>query len=405
MPIDAHRHESRCALPDDLGAFVPHAPLGDYGPGGDGPLEGMTLAVKDLFDVAGLVTGGGTPAYLQGRSPALHDAPAVAALRMAGARLVGKTITDELAWSLNGENVHYGTPRNPAAPGRIPGGSSAGSAAAVAGGLADLGLGSDTGGSVRLPASYCGIWGLRPSHGALSLEGVVPLAPSYDSVGWFAPDARRLRLAGEVLLGAEEARPPARLHLAEDAFARVDPALREGLLQRATHLADRLGAALIPVRLAPEGLELWRQVFRLVQSAEVWESHGAWVSAARPRLGPGIAERFAWASKLEREEVARARAERARIAAHMQALAAEAPIVMPGAPCIAPPLGQTGEALDRLRDAALEILCPAGHSGLPQLALPALSLPEGPLGLGLIGAAGSDAALLALAEQLQMEEP
>lgn len=387
-----------------LGAFVPHGPRGDYGPGGSGALAGLTLGVKDLFDVAGLVTGAGTPAWADGRAPATEDAPAVAALRSAGAQLVGKTITDELAWSLNGENVHYGTPVNPAAAGRIPGGSSAGSVVAVAGGLADIGLGTDTGGSVRLPASYCGVWGFRPTHGAVSLAGTVPLAPSYDTVGWFGADATTLRRVGEVLLGesgsAPPPTPPKRLWLAVDAFARVDPALRPALIATAYKVADRLGAQISEVALASEGLGVWRQVFRVAQSAEVWQSHGAWVTQARPVFGPGITERFAWAAQLSAQEVAEALEARRAITARMRALVTEAPILMPGAPCIAPVRGLTGAALDDVRDRALEVMCPAGHSGLPQLALPALHAPEGPLGLGLVGAAGSDAALLAWGEHL-----
>ncbi|MGY6410088.1 MAG: amidase [Alkalilacustris sp.] len=388
---------------DDRGAFVPHAPFDAYGPGGQGPLAGLTLAVKDLFDVEGLVTGGGTPAWAEGRAPAEADAPPVAALRAAGARLVGKTVTDELAWSLNGENVHYGTPRNPAAAGRIPGGSSSGSAVAVAAGLADIGLGTDTGGSVRLPASYCGVWGLRPSHGAISLRGAVPLAPSYDTVGWFARDAATLHAAGRALLTGTPTPAPTRLWLAEDAFARVDPTLRDALIDAAHSLADRLGLPLLPVTLAPEdffpdGLAAWRGAFRVAQSAEVWETHGAWVRAANPTFGPGIADRFAYAASLDPTEIAVARATRAAIAARMRDLTAGAAILMPGAAGIAPPLGLTGPALDDIRDRALEIMCPAGHAGLPQLAIPALHRPEGPLGLGLIGPAGADLSLLALVE-------
>lgn len=388
----------------DLGAFVPHAPLGAYGPGGAGPLGGRTLAVKDLFDVAGLVTGAGTPAWAQGRAPAETDAPVVAALRRAGARIVGKTITDELAWSLNGENVHYGTPQNPAAPGRIPGGSSAGSAAAVAGGLAEIGLGTDTGGSVRLPASYCGIWGVRPTHGRLSLARTVPLAPSYDTGGWFARDPGLLGLVGEVLLGPDPSRRPARLLLAEDLFARVAPPHDAALRAAADGLADRLGLVPEPVALAEDGIAAWRAVFRTCQSAEVWESHGAWVDRARPAFGPGIAERFAMAAALDPAEIAAARARRAEITARMAALLDGALLLVPGAGAPPPPRGLTGAALDDIRDRALDILCPAGHAGLPQLALPALATPEGPLGLGLVAAAGGDATLLSLAPALAPEE-
>lgn len=390
-------------MTDDLGAFVAHAPLGDHGPGGTGPLAGLTLGVKDLFDMAGLRTGGGSPSWLAGlgAEPAATDAPAVAALRAAGARIVGKTLTDELAWSLNGENAHYGTPENPAAPGRIPGGSSAGSAAATAGGLCDIGLGSDTGGSVRLPASYCGLWGIRTSHGRIPLRGVVPLAPSYDTVGWFARDPAILLRAGEVLLNGDAAPSATRVLVAEDLFAAVVPEHAAALLQAGEALAGRIGLPVEPVTLALEGLDAWREVFRICQSAEVWETHGAWVERERPAFGPGIAERFAMAKALDADTVAAARERRAGIAAHLAALAADALIVVPGAGSPPPPRGLSGPALDDIRARALSVLCPAGHAGLPQIALPALGTSEGPIGLGLIGAKGADLSLLKLGTRLE----
>ena len=150
-----------------------------------GPLAGLTFAVKDAIDLAGFRTGAGNPDWSRTHPPATATAPAVQAVLDAGASVVGKTITDELTFSLNGQNIHYGTPINPRAPGRIPGGSSSGSAVAVAGELVDFALGTDCGGSVRAPASYCGIFGMRPSHGRISTDGVFPLAPSFDTVGWF----------------------------------------------------------------------------------------------------------------------------------------------------------------------------------------------------------------------------
>ena len=391
----------------DLGAFVPHAPLGTYRTPVQGPLNGLTLAVKDLYDVAGLATGGGTPAWLEGpgSEPAEEDAPAVAALLDAGAQLVGKTITDELAWSLNGENAHYGTPENPAAPGRIPGGSSAGSAAATAGGLCDIGLGSDTGGSVRLPASYCGIWGLRPTHGAIPLEGIVPLAPSYDTVGWFARDAATLAKVGGVFFSKAPPLVPSRILIARDLFADVVPehaaALSGAGADLARRLAEMTGARVEEAALSASGLGPWREAFRICQSAEVWETHGAWVEASRPDFGPGIAERFAMAKALDETEIAEARAVRAQIAARLYEMAADTVMVVPGAGSPPPQRGLTGPALDDIRARALEVLCPSGHAGLPQLALPALTTEEGPIGLGLIAAQGTDAGLLALAKQME----
>jgi amidase len=165
-----------------------------------GPLAGLTFAAKDLFDVAGYVACAGNPDWLRTHAPAGKTAPVVQTLLEAGATLMGKTVTDELAFSMSGENIHYGTPINPAAPARIPGGSSSGSASATASKLVDFALGTDTSGSIRVPASYCGLFSLRPTHGRISCQGVIPLAPSFDTVGWVARDATLLQRIGEVLL-------------------------------------------------------------------------------------------------------------------------------------------------------------------------------------------------------------
>jgi amidase len=206
----------------------------------NGPLHGLTMAVKDVFDIAGHRTGNGNPVWLETHAPAERTASAVERLLAAGASMVGKTHTDEMAYSLNGENVHYGTPTNPNAPGRIPGGSSSGSAAAVAGGLVDFALGTDCGGSVRLPASYCGIYGIRTTHGLVLADGVVDLAASFDTVGWFARDPQMLRKVADVLLPAAPAFVPKRLLVAEDAFAFAGPEITAALAA----VVERLKAAL-----------------------------------------------------------------------------------------------------------------------------------------------------------------
>ena len=174
-------------------------------PTGSGPLDGLGFAVKDLIDIGGHKTGCGNPSWQYSHPPATVNALCVEQLLAAGARCVGKTVTDELAFSLLGENHFYGTPLNPKAPDRVPGGSSSGSASAVACGLADFALGTDTGGSVRVPASNCGTWGLRPSHGFISVAGVNPFAPTFDTVGILASSAVVLARAASVLLGQEEA--------------------------------------------------------------------------------------------------------------------------------------------------------------------------------------------------------
>lgn len=217
--------------------------------------------------------------------------------------MLGKTYTDELAYSLSGENIHYGTPINPIDPTRIPGGSSNGSAAAVAGGLVDFALGTDCGGSVRLPASYCGIFGIRPTHRRVSLEGAIPFAPSFDVAGWFAKDIETFDRIGTVLLGEDkEDVSVARLLRESEAFEMVDTRVRAALDPALATLSELIGSP-ENVRVSPTGLQRWFETFRVLQAAEIWSNHGAWVMSTRPKLGPGIKERFEWAQGVTPEQV------------------------------------------------------------------------------------------------------
>ncbi len=392
---------------DPLGAFVPGGrfeigPEG-VGPHGVGPLAGLDVAVKDIFDIAGRVTGCGNPDWARTHGPAERHAAAVASLLQAGARVVGKAVTDELAYSLNGQNFHYGTPANSNAPGRIPGGSSSGSAAAVAGGLCDSALGSDTGGSIRVPASYCGLYGLRPTHGRVDIAGVMPLAPSFDTVGWFAREAETLEAVGAVLLGEDPAAAaPERLLVAEDAWELAEPAAREALAPWRERLEQRLGKA---EALRPGepggGLGEWMLRFRTIQAGEIWQVHGDWIRETRPGFGPEIAERFAWVESIAEAEVAAAREARAEFSGRLrERLAPGSVLLLPTAPSIAPRLDADAESLRQHRGHVLSLTAIAGLSGLPQVSLPLARLEGCPLGLSLIGPAGSDRALLAFARQL-----
>ena len=238
---------------DTLGAFCRHTHVALDG-AVDGPLRGTTFGVKDLYHIAGHRTGFGNPTWLETHPAADHTATAVRRLLDAGARMVGKTQTDELAYSLNGENRHYGTPQNPNAPARIPGGSSSGSASAVAGGLVDFALGSDTGGSVRVPASYCGVLGMRVSHGAVPLDGVIAFAPSFDTVGWFARDAALFERVGRVLLADDaSARSPKHFRIATDAFGHAEATTAAALSAKLSRVTALLGPP-EPTRLAERGM-------------------------------------------------------------------------------------------------------------------------------------------------------
>ncbi|MGZ8154485.1 MAG: amidase [Burkholderiales bacterium] len=385
---------------DTLGAFCRHTHATLSG-ADTGPLAGLTFAAKDIYDVAGHKTGFGSPDWLRTHPAAQRTAPVVQALVNAGADMVGKTHTDELTFSLNGENAHYGTPVNVNAPGRIPGGSSSGSASAVAGGLVDFALGSDTGGSVRAPASFCGIYGLRPSHGRISLEGACPLASSFDTAGWFARDAGIMERVGAVLFSESPAtRLPARLLVASDAFEIAGDAATRALQSGLERVVALLGGP-HRVTLSEEGLGRWLDVFRTLQGFEIWAQHGSWVAETGPKLGPGIRQRVEWASTIDESDAVPARMKREEIARRMQeVLGDDAVLALPTVPDIAPLVNSDPKATEDFRTRALTLLSIAGLARLPQINLPFGTLNECPIGLSLIGPRGSDMTLLAIAKRL-----
>jgi amidase len=381
------------ALNDPLNAFCRHTHVAAAGRR-LGPLQGLTMAVKDVFDIAGHRTGNGHPLWLETHPPAVHTAAAVDRLLDAGASLVGKTHTDEMTYSLNGENVHYGTPTNPKAPGRIPGGSSSGSAVAVAGSLVDFALGTDCGGSVRLPASYCGIYGIRTSHGLVSTDGVVKLAPSFDTIGWFARDAGLLRRIADPLLPQASAFVPKRLLISTDAFATAGSAIRDALAQPVSTISQTFRQVQelsvygdVPANFADS--------FRILQGAEIARQHGAWIDRHNPTFGPGVRERFLWTRTIDAEAIARAALVRERVARHMDALLGDdALLILPTAPGIAPPLRTPAADLEAFRARAFALLSIAGLARLPQVSLPLGTLEGCPLGLSLLAPRGRDRGLL-----------
>jgi amidase len=384
---------------DTLGAFCRHTHVALEGAPA-GPLAGLSFGLKDLYDVAGHRTGFGSPDWLRTHPPAIASAWVLTRLLEAGASLVGRTHTEEMAFSLTGENAHYGTPINPAAPGRVPGGSSSGSAAAVAGALVDFAIGSDTGGSVRAPASFCGIYGIRPTHGRISLEGACPLAPGFDTCGWFARDAHLLARVGEVLLGEPVRGTPGRLLLAQDGFAHALPETAAALQPTVARL-ERLFGPAATVVVSAEGLRAWFEVFRTLQHDEIWQTHRDWVRAARPAFGPMIAARFAAVATTDPEAVRQAHVRRLAIRAHLDALLADgAVLALPTVPDIAPRCNEPSETAVPVRERALALLCVAGLGGLPQVAVPAGMVQGCPVGLSLVAARGQDALLLQVARQI-----
>jgi amidase len=382
-------------------AFVPHDLAAPIEGRSHGPLAGFTAAVKDMYDIAGERTGAGNPDWLASRRPAAVTARAVARLLDAGASVIGKTVCDEFLFSLVGNNAHYGTPINPRALGHVPGGSSSGSAAATAAGACDIGLGSDTGGSIRVPASFCGLYSLRPTHGRVDTTGAMAMAPSFDAVGWITAAPGLLRLAGSVLLEGESVRAPVRrLLVAKDCFAHADAEVRTALghfLERASARLPRTDETIV----AALGFAPWREAFRVIQGRELWTLHGDFMTAQRPALGPGIRERIGFAATVTaaQDEAARAVMRQGRAAIRLL-LPPGSVLALPTTPCIAPSVTATELELDHFRLRAMELTCIAGIAGLPQVTLPAGTVSGCPVGISFIGWAGGDEALLDLAVML-----
>ncbi|MGP2438392.1 amidase [Streptomyces sp. JW3] len=370
-----------------------------------GPLDALGVAVKDLFDVAGHPVGGGVPAWLAGQRPRTSSAPAVAALLGAGAHVVGIARTDEFAYSLAGTNAHYGTPPNPAAPDGVSGGSTSGPAAAVALGQADVGLGTDTAGSIRVPASYQGLVGLRTTHGAVTAAGVLPLAPSFDTVGWLTRSVATSAAVARVLLGPADARMPAvrrtvRLPVVE---ALAGPDVRASFTTTVRELTDT--GALPPAEtedLPGELLERWFTAFRTVQAWEAWQAHGAWITAHPGTLGADVGGRFAQAAEVTEAQAEDAQKVVAQARQELRARLAGSVLVLPSASGPAPARSATGARIEAERAATLRMTCLAGLAGAPALSLPLLRLPDGrPAGVCLLGPPGADHTLLALAAALE----
>ncbi len=390
MPPQAYRS---CFVPHDLAAPLKGA--------ASGPLAGLSAVVKDMYDIAGERTGCGSPEWLATHPPAARNCPPVQKILDAGATIIGKTVCDEYFYSVSGANAHYGTPVNARAPGRLPGGSSAGSAAACGAGLCDFALGSDTGGSVRVPASFNGIYGLRPTHERIEHSGVADMAPSFDVPGWFAATPGVFRKVGAVLLDSRRvAAKIDRVVVLEDAFAQAEDPVADLLRTLLEFMSDDL-PEMAHGRIAPEGFDPWREAFRIVQAYETWQTFGGFVTKHRPNIGPGVKERMQFASTVTRVQADASREVVNKARDHIRQVAVPGTVLaLPTAPSIAPKIEISGAELEEFRTRVMRLTCTSGISGLPQMSIPGGTINGCPIGLSFIGWAGGDEALLDLACEL-----
>jgi amidase len=353
----------------------------------DAPGDGPRLAVKDCIDVEGLPTTVGCQVIAEQAKPAAKDAAVVAAARRSGARIVGKTNLAELCWSAAGTNAWSGTPPNPLDPRRLPGGSSSGSAVAVATGGADVGLGTDTGGSVRIPAACCGVVGLKTTWGRVPVEGVYPLAPSMDTVGPLGADVAAVELgmrliepgftAGSCELVVGRMRP----EVAPEVDAAVDAALAAAGLRVADVTSLDLGAA---VRAA-----------NVIIDVEAYQTN-AYLMAQLDQLSPSVRRNMTEASAITDDQLTAANRTRQEVREWFSQMLAHHPfLALPTLVGPPPLLGERGMSLTVLT-------VPANLAGLPALSLPVPGGPAGlPASLQLIGPPGGEEQLIALGRTVE----
>lgn len=370
---------------------------------GSGALSGLSFAAKANIDIADAVTTNGSPDWAASHPVATETAPVVISLLAAGAELAGTTICDELCFSINGENAHYGTPINPKAPGHIPGGSSSGSASAVASGEVDFALGTDTSGSVRLPASYCGVLGLRGTHGLISTDGVIPLAPSFDALGWFARSPDVLAQVGSVLwpdAPSQDLGLPSQLLVPSEALELCDPGVRSAFEAVLPTIAEALGVGTVG-RISLGNLEEWREHLRAVQAREIWAEHRGWILANAAGFGPGMEHRLRWGERVSDAARDAGLEARAQITPYLDSiLQAGAILILPSAPGPAPLLQVPVENQGAFRDRAIALTCVASLAGLPELSMPLLSVQGCPVGVSIIAARNADAKLASFAQAI-----
>lgn len=383
-------------------AYVPHDLEQPLVGSDSGPLAGLSVVVKDMYDIAGERAGGGSPAWLEAHEPATTHSAIVDRILSAGGTITGKTVCDEFFYSITGDNFHYGTPLNPRAPDSIPGGSSSGSASACAAGSCDIAIGSDTAGSVRVPAALCGVYGIRVSRGRMDMRGAISMAPSFDAGGWFASSAGLFRRAGQALLENYQPAPSEirRMVVLDDAFRNIDPRIAELLrdfLSRIARVLPETGASTV----AGEDIDRWRETMRLTQAAEVWQNFGKLISHTDLPLGPGIAERMKIASSVDDAQVRAGRIVLDEATERMSsATADETVLILPTCPSVAPLLSSSPAQFEAFRVKTMRLVCMASISGLPQITVPIGCMGGSPVGLSFLGWKNGEEALLDLAVRL-----
>ncbi|KAG5398401.1 hypothetical protein IGI04_020215 [Brassica rapa subsp. trilocularis] len=410
---------------EDFGAFIDKLlllpPPQPAPPKAPHPLTGLSFAISDVFDVTGYVTGFGHPDWVRTHEAASSTCPVVSTLVEGGATCVGKTVVDELSFSISGENKHYESPTNPAAHDRIPGGACSGAAVAVATNAVDFALGIDTIGGVRVPAGYCGVLGFKSSHGAISNTGIIPVSSSLDSVGWFARDPNTLRRVGHVLLHLPFAtqRNPRQIIVADDYFQLLKIPV-DRITQVVTKSAEKLFGK---QSLKHQSLEnyfeskvpslkeftrtkaiantkvptsrLLANVMQLLQRHEFLQNHGDWINTVKPAIGPVISSQVCDNAELTNEEIENLNTIRNQTRVAINSLLKDdGVLVIPTMPTLPPKLGSKEIISEDYQNRASSLLSIASISGCCQVTVPLGHHEKCPVSVSFIARHGGDRFLL-----------
>ena len=365
----------------------------------EGELASKRLAVKDLFSVKGQKNAAGNPDWYNSHDTATDTAKAISTLMAAGCLFTGFTHTDELAYSLDGNNMHYGVADNPKLPGHTCGGSTMGSAAAVAWDLADIGLGTDTGGSIRIPASYCGLYGIRPTHNVVDTEGLLPLAKPFDTVGWITPTALLLKQVGQTLIPAQTVNQVDTLVVCEPLLDLVAEHLKPTLhasIDKITPLFKQVTDLRLPETSIISELS---DAFRILQGRAIAKQHANWINAVNPQFSPAIETRFNMAMALTEKEEQEAKIVQQNWQKIMQDnLSPQSTLFLPTTPTTAPKIGEDTSAL---RQQILTLTAVAGLTRSVQVHMPLCPLEnQQPYGFSLIMLPYNDHSLLRLTHSI-----
>ena len=373
--------------------LVPHTPTNDIVTCNTGLLKDLKFVTKDMCDIKNFKTSCGNPDFYKKCKPANDFAPFLKKILNKGAKLKGITICDEFFYSVIGENNHYGTPVNLNAPNCVPGGSSSGSAAALTTNLYDFSIGSDTGGSVRVPASFCGLYGIRPTHGRIDATGVYPMAPSFDTIGWFSRDVDIFKKVGSVLLNKDEASNISfnSYVIAEDLLELAEENLQRQFIE---YLNTKL-PNLLRIKISTKDKAEIADYFRILQGGEIKEHVIPWIEKNNPEISTEINNRIKMASNITKDEINLANKFRKDLISEVNISLPKGNIaIFPTTPFSAPLCGQDEYALGASRKKLMSMTSITGMTSRPQISIPKLKDKTGPVGISLLGWENSDEILL-----------